>query len=67
MGKHEARGKVRKLKGRVKEAFGIVTGDGPLEREGSRQRAAGSVEESIGKARRKAGEFVDRVAKAIKQ
>ena len=67
MGQQETRGKVRKLKGRVKEAVGIVTGDSAMEREGSRERAAGAVQESLGKARRKAGEVVDGVAQAIKR
>ncbi len=58
---------MKKLKGRVKEAAGIITGNRKLEREGSRQRAEGAVQESVGKARRKVGEFVDGVAKAIKK
>ena len=67
MGKQEARGKVKKLQGRVKEAVGSITGNRKLEREGSRQRAEGAVQEGLGKARRKVGEFVDGVAKAIKK
>jgi uncharacterized protein YjbJ (UPF0337 family) len=67
MRKQEARGKVRKLQGRVKEAVGNITGNRTLEREGSRQRAEGAVQESVGKARRKVGEFVGGVAKAIKK
>jgi uncharacterized protein YjbJ (UPF0337 family) len=67
MRQQEARGKAKKLKGRVKQAVGIITGDSAVEREGSRQRAEGTVQESLGKARRKAGEFVDGVAKAIKK
>jgi uncharacterized protein YjbJ (UPF0337 family) len=63
----EAHGKGEKLKGRVKEAAGIITGDAELERKGSRQRTKGAVEETLGKARRKAGEFVDKAAKAIKK
>ena len=63
MSKQETRGKVKKLKGRVKEAVGIVTGDAALEKKGARQRAKCSVQESLGKARRKVGEFVDGVAK----
>jgi uncharacterized protein YjbJ (UPF0337 family) len=66
MRQQETRGKVKNLKGRAKEAVGIITGDSALEQEGSRQRAEGAVEESVGKARRKVGEFVDGVAKAIK-
>jgi uncharacterized protein YjbJ (UPF0337 family) len=67
MGQQETHGKVKKLKGRLKEAVGIVTGDSAMEREGSQQRAAGAVQESLGKVRRKAGEVVDGVAEAIKR
>jgi uncharacterized protein YjbJ (UPF0337 family) len=67
MGQQEARGKSKKLIGRGKEILGIVTGDSKLEREGSRQRAEGAVQESVGKARRKAGELVADLAKAIKK
>ncbi len=63
----EARGKAKKMKGRMKEAVGIVTDNRKLEREGSHQRAKGAVEESVGKARRKVGKFVDNVADAIKK
>lgn len=63
----EARGKAKKVTGRVKEAAGIITGNRALEQEGSRQRAEGAVQETIGKAGRKVGEFVDEVAKAIKK
>ena len=65
--RQEAHGKQEKLKGRVKEAAGIITGDSTLERKGARQRAEGAVEESVGKARRKVDEFVDGVAKAVKE
>jgi uncharacterized protein YjbJ (UPF0337 family) len=62
----EARGKVTNLKGRAKEAAGIITGDRALEREGSRQRVEGVAEEKLGKARRRVGELLDGVAKKIK-
>jgi len=67
MGQQEARGKVKKIQGRMKESVGIMTGNRKLEREGSRQRAGGAVQEGLGKARRKVGELVDRAAKAIKK
>lgn len=67
MSEQEARGKVKKLQGRVKEAVGNITGIRKLEREGSRQRAKGAVQENLGKARRKVGELVSGVAKAIKK
>jgi uncharacterized protein YjbJ (UPF0337 family) len=67
MKQKEMRGKVKKLTGRAKQAAGIITGDKALERKGARQRAEGTVQENVSKARRKAGEFVERVAKAIKK
>ncbi len=66
MATQETRGKVKQVKGRGKEIVGILTGNEKLEREGATQRAAGSVQENLGKARRKVGELVDDVAKAIK-
>lgn len=67
MRQQEGHGKVKKLEWRAKEAIGIITGDSALEREGSRQRVGGAAQESLGKARRKVGEFVDGVVKAIKK
>lgn len=67
MANQEVSGKVKKLKGRAQEAVGIVTGDEALERKGSRQRAEGAVEEGVGKARRKVGDAVAAVAKAIRK
>lgn len=67
MGQQEVRGKVKKVEGRVKEAVGIITADSEMERDGSRERAGGAVQESVGKARRKVGEFVGGVAKAIEK
>lgn len=67
MASEEMRGKLKKLQGRVKEAVGIVTGDSKMEREGSQQRVEGAVQEGVGKARRKVGEFVDGVSKAIRK
>lgn len=63
----EMDGKVKKLTGRVKEAAGVLTGNEELEEKGAAERAEGAVEESLGKARRKVGELVESVAKAIKE
>lgn len=63
----EVRGQAKKLKGRVKEAVGIISGDRKLENEGSLQRAEGAVQESLGKARRKVGEVLTDLGKAIKK
>ncbi len=65
MRQQEVRGKVKKTKGRVKEAVGILSGDKKLEREGSLERAQGAVEEGLGKARRKVGEVLTNLGKAI--
>lgn len=67
MPKQETRGKVTKLKGRAKEAAGIVTGNRELEKEGSRQRTQGAVQESVGKARRKVAETLEGVADSIQK
>jgi uncharacterized protein YjbJ (UPF0337 family) len=66
MAKQDAR-QDDEVKGRVKEAAGTLTGNRKLEREGARQRAKGAAQERVGKARRKVGDFVDGVAKAIKK
>lgn len=67
MSQEETRGKAEQIKGRVKEAVGIVTGNRELEQQGAQQRAAGAVREGVGSARRKIGELVEDVADAIKK
>ena len=66
MGQQEARGKVKKVQGRMKESVGILTGNRKLEREGSRQRVGGAVQESVGKAQRKVGQLINKVSTAVK-
>ena len=63
MKQQEARGQMNKLKGRVKEAAGIITGDRKLEKEGAQQRVKGAVQETVGKAQRKVGELLDKSIK----
>jgi uncharacterized protein YjbJ (UPF0337 family) len=65
MRQQEVHGKVKKAKGKVKEAVGILSGDRKMEREGSLQRAEGAVEEGLGKARRKVGEVLTNLGNAI--
>lgn len=65
--KQESRGRLTKLKGRVKEAAGIITGNSDLEKQGAQQRAVGVVQQRIGEARRKAGDFAAEMGKAIKK
>ena len=66
MKKHEVAGKVKKTKGKVKEAVGILSGNKKMEREGSLQRAQGAIEEGLCKARRQVGEALTNLGKAIK-
>ena len=66
MRQQEVGGKVKKAKGKVKEAVGILSGNRKMEREGSVQRAEGAVEEGLGKARRKVGELLTNLGKSIK-
>ena len=66
MNNDELNGKVDKLKGKAKQAFGDVTDDQRLHDEGVADEAAGSVEEGFGKARRKVGDVLHDVAHKIK-
>jgi len=63
----EMRGKVKGLKGRAKEAAGIIAGDSKLEREGAQERAEGAAQQGLGRARRKVGELVEEFGAAIKK
>lgn len=67
MRQQEVRGKVKKAKGKVKEAVGILSGDKKMEREGSLERAAGAVQEGLGGARRKVGEVLTNLGNTIKK
>lgn len=48
MNKDQKEGQVDNIKGRVKEAAGIVTGDKDKESAGASQRAAGAVQKAVG-------------------
>lgn len=67
MRQQEVGGKVKKAKGSVKEAVGILSGDKKMEREGSLERAEGAIEEGLGKARRKVGEVLTNLGNAVKK
>ena len=67
MNKNEVRGKARQLKGRVKEAAGVVTGNRHLENEGAAERTGGEIEAGLGKARRKVGTALAELGKALKR
>ena len=53
------------VKGRAKQAAGIVTGNKDLEREGKTDRAAGRVKEVLGDLKEKAEDAVDAVKDKI--
>ena len=63
--KDEVRGKVDRATGRVKEKVGELNNDEQLREEGIEDQAAGTVQESIGKGRRKVGEAVKDLGKKI--
>jgi len=54
--KDEIKGKVKKIKGRIKDKVGEIIGDPELEAEGEADRIEGQAQESFGRARRKAEE-----------
>jgi uncharacterized protein YjbJ (UPF0337 family) len=63
----EVRGKADQVKGRVKEEVGDMIDDERLENEGRAERAAGEVEEGLGKGRRKIGNAIKDLGKKIGQ
>jgi uncharacterized protein YjbJ (UPF0337 family) len=67
MNNDELQGKKQNLKGRVKEAVGVLTGNEKLESDGADERADGAIQETIGKARRKVGEALEDLGKKTKK
>lgn len=53
------------MKGRVKEAAGVLTGDKDLEREGKVDQAGAKVKEGAEKAKEKVEDAVDSVKKKL--
>jgi uncharacterized protein YjbJ (UPF0337 family) len=56
--KAEIKGKVNKARGRVKENVGHAVGNRRMENDGATDRRKGSVQETLGRARRKVGDAV---------
>ena len=67
MNRDEMEGKFEALKGKVKQATGDLTDDEKMRNEGIADEAAGDTQDAIGRAKRKAGEFVEDVGKSIKK
>jgi uncharacterized protein YjbJ (UPF0337 family) len=67
MNRDEMAGKARDLKGRVKRASGVLTGNRRLESEGADDQDVGRAQAEIGRARRKLGQAVERLGEKIKR
>lgn len=67
MNRDELEGKAEALKGKVKQTAGDVTNDPELHDEGVADEAAGNVQDAFGHAKRKVGEAVEDIGKAIKK
>ncbi|MFI5180078.1 MAG: CsbD family protein [Thermoanaerobaculia bacterium] len=65
MRQQEVRGSVKKAKGKVKEAVGILSGNKKMEQEGSLQRAQGAIQETFSRAYDKVGKVFTDIGKAI--
>jgi uncharacterized protein YjbJ (UPF0337 family) len=53
--RHQARGKLENLKGKIKEVAGIVTGQRKLEGEGKNQKLTGKAQEKLGQVEKVIG------------
>ena len=60
-----AGGKADEVKGRVKEAAGVLTADKKLEREGKVDQATGKLKQAVEKVKKKAEEAIDDVKDAL--
>jgi uncharacterized protein YjbJ (UPF0337 family) len=67
MNRDELDGKGQKVKGRAKQAWGDVTNNEDLRKEGVADEAAGNIQEGFGRARRKVGETLEDIADDIKK
>lgn len=63
--KDEIEGKFDQAKGAVKENVGRAIDDKELETEGAADRAGGNLQEGYGTAKRKVGEAIEDVGKAV--
>jgi uncharacterized protein YjbJ (UPF0337 family) len=67
MNRDEMEGKAEALKGKIKQAAGDLTDNDRLKNEGAVDEAAGDTQDTLGRGRRKAGEFIEDVGKSIKK
>jgi len=67
MNREEAEGKKENIKGRVKEAAGVLTGNEDLESEGASERTQGALREKRGRFRRTLGEAIEDFGRNVKK
>ena len=67
MNKDEINGKAEQIKGKMKQAAGDLTDDERLHDEGVSDEAAGSVQEGLGRGRRKLGDAIEDIGEKIKR
>ena len=67
MNKDEAKGKVKQLKGAVKENIAARSGDPALADEGAGDRAKGEIQENYGRGKRKVGEAIESLGRKVKR
>jgi uncharacterized protein YjbJ (UPF0337 family) len=65
--KAEIKGKINKAKGTVRENVGHAVGNRSMENQGAADRRKGSVQETLGKARRKVGDAVKDIGKTMRK
>jgi uncharacterized protein YjbJ (UPF0337 family) len=59
MNKDQVKGKVDNIKGRAKEAAGVITGDETTEVEGLAERVKGAAQEKLGDLKHKAARKIE--------
>jgi uncharacterized protein YjbJ (UPF0337 family) len=67
MNRDELEGKAKSVKGKIKQAAGDLTDDPALHDEGVADEAGGDTQAAIGRGRRKVGEAIEDIGKAIKK
>ena len=63
----EVEGKADRMKGRIKSETGKVLDNDKLRDEGEADEAAGTVQETVGRARRKVGEAIEDIGGNVKK
>jgi uncharacterized protein YjbJ (UPF0337 family) len=63
----ELEGKAKALKGKIKQATGDLTNNSRLHDEGVVDEVAGQAQGAVGRVRRKVGETIEDVGKAMKK